>query len=43
MDTLGKYLKSKGYKVAGGNIINLSKNVRNPLIRGSVLSSSPDS
>lgn len=42
MDTLGKYLKSKWYKVVGWNIINLSKNVNLPLIRGGVLSTSPD-
>jgi hypothetical protein len=42
MDTIWKYLKSKWYKVAGGNIINLSKNVRNPLIRAGVLYTSPD-
>lgn len=42
MDTLGKYLKSKWYKVVGWNIINLSKNANIPLIRGTVLSSSPD-
>jgi hypothetical protein len=38
MDTLGKYLKSKWYKVVGWNIINLSKNGNAPLIRGTVLS-----
>lgn len=43
MDTLGKYLKSKWYKVVGWNIINLSKNANLPLIRGTVLSNSPDS
>jgi len=42
MDTLGKYLKSKWYKVVGWNIINLSKNANLPLIRSSVLSTSPD-
>lgn len=39
VNTLGKYLKSKGYKIVGDKIINLSKNVTPITIRGASISS----